>query len=87
MSNIPDGVESFDFRIETPQGTYTPFTDGHAVGFAFDQDDEPTQFIYLNPSSDSDDGQPNVFVYMGDKGDPSLDGSVHFYDIGKAVTE
>lgn len=61
--------------------TYTPWTDGHAVGFRCEKDGE-VEFIYLNPSSESDDGQPNVFVYKGEVGDSSRDAPCHFYDVG-----
>src|SRR3954463_7487463 len=31
------------------------------------------EFIYFNPSSDTDDGVPNVFIYQGLSNDPGLD--------------
>lgn len=54
--------------------TYTPWTDGWAVGFhvTFD-DDRLAEYVYLNPSSESDDGKNTVFVYQGDAGDPGTD--------------
>lgn len=74
--------------IDTPQGIYHAITDEHAVGFRFEQDGLEPQYIFLNPSGDSDDGQPNVFVYMGDSDDiASYGGGVHFYDIGEKVDE
>jgi hypothetical protein len=77
----------FNFKTETPEGmTYTPWTDGYAVGFKCEQDGK-VEYLYLNPSSDSDGGQPNVFVYHGEAGDPSIDGPCHFYDVGKEVEE
>jgi hypothetical protein len=84
MSNTRDlGVV-----IDTPQGTYYAITDEHAVGFRFEQIGLDPQFIFLNPSGDSDDGQPNVFVYMGESDDiASYGGGVHFYDIGEKVDE
>lgn len=70
---------------ETPQGTYVPVTDGWAVGFAFEQKGQPTQYIILNPSGDSDDGQPSVFVYEGEHN--TIDNLVpaHFYNIGVKI--
>jgi hypothetical protein len=69
--------------IETPDDcTYEPWTDGHAVGFKCTRpSDGAVTFIYLNPSSESDDGQPNVFVYTGAHGNPAQDAPAHFYDI------
>lgn len=48
------------------EGTYTPVTDGWAVGFRFEQKGKPAQYIMLNPSSEDDAGQANVFLYTGD---------------------
>lgn len=42
-------------------------------------------FIYLNPSTGSDDGVPNVFVYIGGEDDPAVDGAVHHYDLRDAL--
>lgn len=68
--------------IETPDDvTYTPWTDGYAVGFMCRHDDGRVEYIYLNPSQGDDAGQPNVFVYRGEHGDPSRDASCHFYDV------
>lgn len=76
MSNEP---------IETPDGvTYTPWTDGHAVGYRCEHEDGRVEFIYLNASSESDDGQPNVFVYHGTAGCPSQDAPAHFYNVFSA---
>ena len=58
--------------------TYEPWTDGYAVGFKVERDGK-VEFIYLNPSVDDDAGEPNVFVYQGEYGDPSRDGPVHHY--------
>jgi hypothetical protein len=74
--------------IDTPQGIYHAITDEHYVGFRFEQDGQEPQYIMLNPSGDSDDGQPNVFVYMGESDEiASYSGGVHFYDIGEKVDE
>lgn len=67
--------------IVTPEGTYVPWTDGHAVGYRVTDDDGRDEFIYLNPSSDDSDGEPNVFVYRGPHGDPSQDQPLHFYRV------
>jgi hypothetical protein len=51
--------------------TYTPWTDGTAVGFRADHVDGRIEFLYLNPSNDSgdEDETPNVFLYHGPSGD------------------
>jgi hypothetical protein len=55
-----------DHKIVTPDGTYTPFLapDGR-VGYVFVFPDGRTTFVYCNPSTENDDGQPNVFIYQG----------------------
>lgn len=40
-----------------------------------------TEYIYLNPTDQSDDGKPNVFLYQGPTGDPVWDTPQHFYPI------
>lgn len=55
--------------------TYEPWSDGHAVGFKCTCNGTVT-YIYLNPSGGGD--SPDVFVYMGDEGDPGQDGTVCF---------
>ncbi len=58
---------------------YTPWSDGRAVGFKATHAGGEVEYIYLNPSDGSDDGVPNVFVYIGPTGDPSQDNAiVHF---------
>lgn len=61
--------------------TWEPWTDGHAVGFKVTTPDGHGQYVYLNPSSESDDGKPNVFLYHGPTGKPDLDGPVTYVDI------
>ena len=53
--------------------TYTPWTDGWAVGFRVAHPGSEPEHIYLNPSGGSDDGKPCVFVYNGPEGDPAMD--------------
>lgn len=44
--------------------TYTPFIDANGgVGYRCEHPDGRAEVIYLNPSGDNDDGQPNVFLY------------------------
>lgn len=70
-------------ELDTPEGvTYVPFVDGPRVGYEIRRDGRAPTYLYFNPSSESDDGQPNVFVYMGEDNDPSADDvPLHFYDI------
>ena len=67
---------------------YEPWTDGHAVGFKVTH--EPTnyvEYIYINPSDNDDNSDsPNVFIYQGLQGDPSLDEPVHHYTVLEEVT-
>lgn len=55
--------------------TFEPWTDTFALGFKITLASGLVRYVYLNPSSDSDDGTTNVFLYMGtsdrvDEGDP-----------------
>ena len=69
----------------SPAFTFTPWTDGHAVGFKVTRHaDNAVSYAYLNPSQDTrSDGEfsPDVFVYVGLHGEPALDDACHFYDI------
>ena len=61
--------------------TYTPWTDGYAVGFRMTRDDGTVSYIYLNPS-DRDgepDDTPAVFLYQGPHGHPAEDDAAHWY--------
>jgi hypothetical protein len=70
--------------IDTPEATYEPWTDGYAVGFkATRKSDGRVEYVYLNPSSETDDGQPNVFLYAGSTGHPALDHSIVYHDVFK----
>lgn len=62
--------------------TYTPWSDGWAIGFKVEFDDGRVDFIYLNPSGGSDDNVPTVFLYRGTEGDVTKDGAEHHYVIG-----
>lgn len=70
-----------DLPVDPEAGVrYYPWTDGYAVGFRAVNADGIEHFVYLNPSAGGDDPehQPNVFVYDGTAGDPSIDTpSVH----------
>ncbi|HKT83991.1 MAG TPA: hypothetical protein VJQ84_09180, partial [Solirubrobacterales bacterium] len=67
--------------IYTDDAIYVPvaFADGQ-MGYAVNS---PTggrqEFIYLNPSGETDDGKPNVFLYHGPVGDPVDDTPQHHY--------
>jgi len=69
----------------TPAYSFTPWTDGHAIGFKVRRHrDGAERFIYLNPSTETwSDGKfnPDVFVYQGEHGTPDEDDAEHFYNI------
>lgn len=50
--------------------TYTPWTNGWAVGLACSRGGR-TDYLYLNPSSEDDEGVSTVFLYVGKDGDPA----------------
>jgi len=66
--------------VTTDEGhTFTPWSDGWAVGFIVTSPGRPTRYVYLNPSGGSDDGSATVFVYAGEEPDgpaPGIDGPV-----------
>ncbi len=75
-----------DHEDGTPAFTFTPWTDGHAIGFQVTRhSDGAVRYVYLNPSQDTwSDGKhnPDVFVYTGPDGNPAeRDYPHHFYDI------
>jgi hypothetical protein len=64
--------------IHDPDGhvTYTPFRDDDLgrVGYrVLEEGTNRETFLYLVPSSGSDDGVPTVFVYQGPANDPGQD--------------
>ncbi len=69
-------------QVKTEDGaTYTPWTDGWAIGFHVRHDDGREEYVYLNPSGASDDGQNTVFLYQGSHGDPGKDLPVTFLNV------
>lgn len=76
-----DRVDWIGAAIYTPAAIYIPvfFADGQ-VGYAVNSPTGDRQeFLYFNPSSDEEGGEPNVFVYQGPLGSPDHDGAVHHY--------
>lgn len=69
--------------VTTTEGhIYEPITDGWAVGYRVTHADGRVEFIYLQPSGESDDATANVFVYIGPDGSPvESDQPVHHYDL------
>jgi hypothetical protein len=67
-----DGTQ-FAFTVTSEEGaTFTPWTDGRAVGFKVEAAGKPTQYVYLNPSGGTDTHNINdsdVFLYHGSTGD------------------
>lgn len=66
---------------ETSGVTYRPWSNGYAVGFECRHSDGRVEYIYLNPSQETDDGVANVFLYQGTEGDPAQDVPHHHYDL------
>lgn len=56
--------------LKTPDRvTYVPWSDGYAIGYRCLREGED-YYVYLNPSGVTDDGVPNVFLYIGQSGNP-----------------
>jgi hypothetical protein len=68
--------------------TYVPWSEDGRIGYRVERPgyhrNNEQMFIYLNPSDESDDGVPNVFVYMGTTGDPTQDAPLHHYVIDRS---
>jgi hypothetical protein len=77
MSTKPD----FNFIARAEGVTYTPWTDGWAIGYRVDYAAGGHEFIYLNPSGSDSEEQPCVFVYQGERGDPGSDTPLHHYTL------
>jgi hypothetical protein len=59
--------------IHTEEGaTYTPWTDGYAVGYKVTAEGKPDRWILLNPSQTDSENESNVFVYL-ESGEPTTD--------------
>jgi hypothetical protein len=70
--------------IEDTHGTaYTPWSDGWAVGFHVRTREGKESYVYLNPSSDSDDGVSTAFLYHGPHGSPALDAALVHVDVSE----
>ena len=52
-----------------------------SVGFKVTHPDGRMQYVYLNPSYDDCADDANVFVYIGEHGDPGQDAACHYYQI------
>lgn len=58
--------------VTTEEGaTYTPWTDGYAVGYHVTAPGKPDRWIFLNPSSSDSLEESNAFIYVEDK-EPTL---------------
>ena len=71
--------------------TYSPWTNGWAVGFRVEHPDRPTVYIYLNPSGGCDTsrvGDSCVFLYHGPDGEPGPnDGPVCYVNMWDKTPE
>lgn len=87
MPQSTDLLRSLCNRTATPAGTtYSPWTDGAAVGLECRRHDGHRTFLYLNPSGEDDEGHGSVFIYHGTAGDPAKDTPQHWYDPFPATT-
>lgn len=73
-------------RDDSSGVAYLPFVSDEcgSVGYRCRFDDgRPDEYVYIVPSSETDDGTPNVFLYQGTNGDPSVDQPWHHYNMGE----
>lgn len=72
--------------IATDEGvTYQPWSNGYAVGFQATYPDGRTEYIYLNPSGQLDEGTAEVCLYQGTTGDPAGDSPRQFFELFEAA--
>ena len=70
-------------RDASSEVTFTPFIKNGMVGYICEREGSEPEFLYFNPSDDSDDGQANVFAYHGTSGHPMDDTPVCYFDVFK----
>lgn len=76
------GERSMFQDVTDAHGTrYEPWTDGWAVGFKVTAPSGVVSYVYLHPSSESDDGVSNVFLCHGPRGDAAHDGPLCYVDV------
>lgn len=81
MPRTIDVLHRLCVGITTPEGvSYTPWTDGWAIGLECRRRDGYRTFLYLNPSGEMDEGVASVLVYRGTAGDPAEDSPQHWYE-------
>ena len=68
-------AQDFNFEVVDEFGgvTYTPWTNGYAIGFKVTHRNGDISYVYFNPSVTDGSCQPDVFVYTGSHGDATLD--------------
>lgn len=76
-------ASNFDFTVTTAEGaTFTPWTDGYAIGYKVTAPGLPDRYLFFNPSSDTGEDifHTNAFVYL--EADPADQVNTHHhYDI------
>jgi hypothetical protein len=80
---MPDSIKFQDRKItdKTSGVQYVPFIaeDGRVGYECTEVATGKFEFLYFNPSNETDDGVANVFIYQGTENDPSNDTPhVHF---------
>lgn len=69
-----------DAPVDAGNAEYEPFLEDGMVGYRVTHHDTGrVRFVYFNPSECHGDEEPAVFVYVGEHGNPSLDGAAHHY--------
>ncbi len=83
-SDLPDTARRLltDRSTELPDGTAcTPFIKDGLAGLKCERPHSRPSYLYFNPSDHLDGDVPNVFVYRGTAGDPTVDGPENHYVI------
>lgn len=58
---------------------YEPWIENGVIGYRIWRLDGEVKYIYFHPSIEDDSYASNVFVYMGEHGDPTLDMPCNYY--------
>ena len=74
-----------DQSTVTDEVVYIPFVEDGKVGYRLEWPNGKTSYLILNPSSETDDGQPNVFVYESRTPDVNDGAPLVYVDVDKGI--
>lgn len=79
--NVTGNTTDIAVHDSDAEVSYHFWTNGASLGYEIHFPDNRIEFIYLNPSTGSDDGVPTVFAYQGTKGELGADSPICYFDV------